>query len=82
MVAVDNLNVNTGFCHEPRDFAQLTWLFLIQALNEDFLLLQHVNPGILKCSTGFGRVLEQKVDNTLTFENESATALNANACSP
>jgi hypothetical protein len=77
VIAVEHFYVDTGLSHASRDLSQLTWNGLVQALNQNFTLLQHTDAGGFESVAGRSSICEKKVRHTPAVYDESAATLDA-----
>lgn len=79
MVAVEHLDVNSGIGHAASDFAQLTRLGLIQALDQDFALFENADACGGESGASGGAVGEEEMADGAAVEETCATAFDADA---
>jgi len=75
MVAVKDFNVYSGLRHPACNPAELTRNSLIQPLNQYFPLFDHANARLFERVTRRCPILEEKVCDAVTVDDECASAL-------
>ncbi len=77
VVAIEDLDVDAGVRHPAADLAELTWLGLVEPLDDNVSLRQNRDSGILERAPGGGSVLEEEVGHATALDDERAAALDA-----
>jgi hypothetical protein len=79
VIAVESFDIHSGVGHSSGQFAELAGLVLIQALDQNFALLEDGNAGGLKRGARGGAVGEQEVGDAGAAYNEGSATFDAHA---
>ena len=79
VIAVEHLDVDTGFTHAASEFAKLSRLVLLYLLHDDVTDGHNTNSRSLKRSTRYFAILDKEVRDALTIDHPCAAALDAHA---
>jgi len=72
VITVHHLDVDSGVTHSPSELAELAWHRLIQALNDNLALGEHLDAFGLECFARRGSVLEEEVRDTFSVDDPGA----------
>ena len=79
VVAVEDLDVDSGLSHPAREFAELTGFSLVQSLDHDVALFDDADAGCFERAASGRPIFEEEVGDSLTVDNERASALDAHS---
>ena len=79
MVAVERLDVDSGFRHAPADRTELAGPVLFQPLDQHFSILDHLDAGLGQRASRRSGVGDQEMGDPPPIHRECAAALQADA---
>jgi hypothetical protein len=79
VIAVHNLDVDTGFRHSSGDFTELTWPPLVESLNQDIPHCQYTNVRGFESLAGCFAICKKKVGDAISIYDPGASALDTHS---
>jgi hypothetical protein len=77
MVAVDDLDIDSGIRHPARDLSELSRHILSQLLREDLANIEHLDPNVFERASSSFAIFEKKMHIALSVDDPTAAAFDA-----